>query len=81
MSSQIKTHRFDNGLILLAEIMPWLESAAFSMLLPVGAAHDPTDRAGLGGLACEMALRGAGPRDSREFILALEDPGSTRGSG
>jgi predicted Zn-dependent peptidase len=79
VSSQITTHRFDNDLVLVAEVMPWLESAAFSLLLPIGAAYDPSDRAGLSGLTCEMSLRGAGERDSHEFIEALEDLGVERG--
>ena len=56
----IHSHTFDNGLVLVAEPMENLQSAAFSFLVPVGAAYDPSDRAGLSNLTCEMALRGCG---------------------
>jgi len=46
--------------------------------VPVGCAHDPADRGGLAGFVCEMALRGAGPRDSRMFITDLDNLGVER---
>jgi predicted Zn-dependent peptidase len=58
--------------------MGWLQSAAFTFLAPAGCAHDPADRAGLSSFACEMALRGAGSRDSRQFILDLDNLGVER---
>ena len=63
---------FDNGLVLLAEPMLWLESAAFALLVPAGCNYDPLDRLGLANLACEMVQRGCGTRDSRQFINDLE---------
>jgi predicted Zn-dependent peptidase len=74
----IHTHRFDNGLVLVAEPMDWLESAAFTVLVPAGCVHEPPDRGGLSGFTCEMALRGAGPRDSRQFINDLDCLGVER---
>ena len=74
----IHTHRFDNGLVLLAEPMDWLESAAFTILVPAGCIHEPPTRSGLSGFTCEMALRGAGPRDSRQFINDLDCLGLER---
>ncbi|NIL98762.1 MAG: insulinase family protein [Planctomycetales bacterium] len=60
---------------LVAEPMMWLESVAFTFLVPVGAVYDTAERSGLSNLTCEMALRGCGGRDSREFIQALEELG------
>jgi len=40
--------------------------------------HDPADRSGLSGFTCEMTLRGAGSRDSRQFILDLDNLGVER---
>jgi predicted Zn-dependent peptidase len=74
----IFSHTYSNGLVLLAEPMSWLQSAAFTFLTPTGCVHDPIDRAGLSGFTCEMALRGAGPRDSRQFILDLDNLGVER---
>ncbi len=52
--------------------MDWLESAAFSLLVPAGCSRDPDDRLGLASLTCEMAQRGCGSRDSRQFVSDLE---------
>jgi predicted Zn-dependent peptidase len=75
----IYSHTYPNGLALVAEPMAGLESAAFTFLLPAGCVHDPDDRGGLSSFTCEMALRGAGPRDSRQFILDLDNLGVERG--
>jgi predicted Zn-dependent peptidase len=78
VKEKIFTHKYSNGLVLLAEPMPWLQSAAFTFLVPSGSVYDPHDRGGLGGFTCEMALRGAGKRDSRQFILDLDALGVER---
>jgi predicted Zn-dependent peptidase len=75
----IHSHIFDNGLTLVAEPMTWLESVAFTCLVPLGAAYDPPGRSGLSNLTCEMALRGCGQYDSRQFIEALEELGVESG--
>lgn len=71
-NQSIHHHTFDNGLVLLAEPMSWLESAAFALLVPAGCNYDPDGRLGLANLACEMVQRGCGSRDSRQFINDLE---------
>jgi len=68
----IKHHVFDNGLILIGEDMPWLESAAFSISIPAGCQHDPAEKIGLAGFTSEMVQRGCGERNSREFVESLE---------
>ena len=65
-------HVFDNGLVLIAEPMQWLESAAFSIVVPAGSALDPEDRLGLGNFTSEMVQRGCGRRDSHQFVEDLE---------
>lgn len=72
MKETIHQHTFANGLTLLAEEMPWLESAAFSFLVPAGAIYDPADRLGLGNFLCDMVERGAGEYSSRAYVEALE---------
>lgn len=79
MKQTFHNHTYENGLVLVAEAMPSLESAAFSILVPAGCSHDPADRLGLATMTCEMALRGAGPRDSRQFVEDLENLGVQRG--
>lgn len=79
-STQVQTHALANGLVLLAEPMPWLESAAFSLLVPVGSAHDPPDRLGLASFVSEMIQRGCGARSSRQFVEDLDNLGVSRSS-
>ena len=55
--------------------MRWLQSAAFSFLVPAGCVNEPASRLGLASLTCEMTLRGAGPRDNRQFVLDLDNLG------
>ncbi|MCA9141974.1 MAG: insulinase family protein [Planctomycetales bacterium] len=72
MANQVFSQQFENGLTLLAEPMDWLESAAFTLLIPAGADRDPKQFAGLSNFVCEMAQRGCGSRSSRQFIEDLE---------
>ena len=78
-SSQIEQHTYANGLVLLAETMPGVQSAAFTLLLPAGAAYESADGPSLSGgaatMAAEWITRGAGPRDSRELLTALDNLG------
>jgi predicted Zn-dependent peptidase len=71
--------QFDNGLVLLGEPLSGFQSAAFHFLLSAGCAYDEPQQAGLASLTCEMMLRGAGSRDSRQLITDLENLGVERG--
>lgn len=71
--------QFDNGLVLLGEPSLDFQSAAFHMLLPAGCAFDAPEQAGLASLTCEMMMRGAGDRNSRQLIADLEELGVERG--
>jgi predicted Zn-dependent peptidase len=77
--STIEQHIFANGLVLLAEQMPDVQSAAFTMLLPAGVAYEGAEGLDLGGgaatMAAEWITRGAGTRDSRELLTALDNLG------
>lgn len=75
MQEQIYHHQFDNGLTLVAQAMPWLESAAFSIAVPAGCRFDPAEKQGLANFVCEMVQRGAGKYNSREFIEVLDSYG------
>ena len=72
-------HQFDNGLVLLAEPIPSMQSAALTLMTPCGYSTEPADRLGLSGMVCDMVLRGAGDRDSRALINDLENLGVERG--
>jgi predicted Zn-dependent peptidase len=78
--SQIVTRTLRCGMPLIVETMPGVRSAAFSWLLPAGAAYDPAPLEGLSTLTCELLLRGAGPRNSREHADAADRLGAGRGT-
>lgn len=69
---RIESHRLSNGLTIVGEIMPWLESAAFSFSVPAGCQNDPADKLGLANFVCEMVQRGCGEFDSRQYIEKME---------
>ena len=77
-SDNLFSHEYANGLILVAEEMPWLESAAVSFLVPSGTAREPVGKGGLAGFTCETILRGAGQRDNRQLILDFDNLGIER---
>lgn len=73
--SLVHSQTFSNGLVLLAEEMPGLQSAAFSFLIPAGAAFERADRAGTASMLAEWITRGAGKRDSRAILSDLDNLG------
>ncbi len=78
-ASTIQQHTYPNGLVLVAETMTGVQSAAFTLLLPAGAAYESALGLNLKGgaatMAAEWITRGAGPRDSRELLTALDNLG------
>ncbi len=75
---EVYQHVFPNGLTLLAERMEHVRSAALNFLVPAGCVYDPPDQLGIAALLADLLTRGAGPRDSRELTLALDNLGLDR---
>ncbi len=75
MKQTLFSTTLDNGIVLLGESLPGLESVAIAFHAPAGAVHDGSGRCGLATLSGEMMLRGAGERSSREVVDALEGSG------
>lgn len=75
----IRSQTFPNGLVLLAESMPGVKSAAFTFLVPAGVIHEPANRGGIASMVAEWIMRGAGRRDSRELLIALDNLGVSHG--
>ena len=73
-------HTFENGLTLLAERMPGMQSAAMSLLVPAGSATDPVDRSGSASVLTDLVLRGAGDRDNKQLTDHLDGLGLQRSS-
>lgn len=80
MGERYFQHTFANGLTLLGEKMPGMQSAAMTFLVPAGAAGDPVDRSGSATVLSDLVLRGAGARDSRQLTDYLDRLGLQRSS-
>ena len=80
MSERYFQHTFPNGLALLGEKMPGMQSAAMTLLLSAGSATDPVDRLGSATVLSDLVLRGAGERDSRQLTDYLDSLGLQRSS-
>src|SRR3954467_3929406 len=59
--------------------MPGVQSAAFTLLLPAGAAYEDAGGGGAATMLSEWITRGAGDRDSRELLSALDNLGVSHG--
>lgn len=81
MSEPFHSHRFPNGLTLVAEPLDLVRSAAFQFLVPAGAVLDAPGFEGTAYLLEGLSYRGAGSRNSREFSDALDGLGIHRGGG
>ncbi|MEN0110818.1 MAG: pitrilysin family protein [Planctomycetota bacterium] len=74
-----KSLALPNGMVLVGEPSDRFRSAAITLMPPAGCRYDPVERLGLANLACEMALRGAGDRDSHQLVDDLDALGVERG--
>jgi predicted Zn-dependent peptidase len=74
-------HQFSNGLTLLAEKMPAVQSAAMALLIPAGSVNDPADGVGTATVLGDLVLRGAGKRDSKTLTNYLDSLGLQRSAG
>lgn len=77
----IETHTLDNGLTVVIEPMSDVQSAAFALMVPAGSNYDPSRQNGSAAVLCELLMRGAGNRDSKELSAALDDLGLQRNEG
>ncbi len=75
MKQTIHTTSLANGIVVLGEELPDLESVAIAFHVAAGGVYDGSGRCGLASLTGEMMLRGAGDRDSRRLIEDLEQAG------
>jgi predicted Zn-dependent peptidase len=78
VGEQVYQHTLPNGLVLLAERMEHVRSAAMNFLVPAGSAFDPPGKLGVATVLAALITRGAGSRDSRELTLALDNLGVDR---
>lgn len=67
-----------NGLTVVAEPIPGVQSLAMTLLTPAGLASQPIDKQGVAPLLAEMVCRGAGGKSAREHSDALDTLGVQR---
>src|SRR5512135_746968 len=79
VAPQQQQFEFPNGLVLVAEAIPGVQSAAFTLLLSAGAAYESPQGAGAATMLSEWIMRGAGGRDSRDLLGALDNLGVSHG--
>lgn len=69
----------DNGLTVVVEAMPEVQSASFALLIPAGSACDPPGQGGVASVLCDWMSRGAGTRDNRTYSAELDRLGLQQG--
>jgi len=80
MEQWIDKYVLPNGMVLLGEPMAGVESVAFDIMLPAGAAWMPSGCSGAANVISDWLFRGAGSRDSRQLGDALDGLGLHRSS-
>ena len=78
MTQVIHQFQLTNGLTVLFEPMPDVQSAAFSLLLPAGATRELPKRCGTASILSEMLNRGADGLSARDLCAALDNLGLQR---
>jgi len=79
MAEKFDKHVLKNGMVLLGEPMEAVESVAFDLMLPAGAAHLPEGCCGAASVIVDWIFRGAGDRNSRQLSDAIDGLGLVRG--
>ncbi|MBN1457337.1 MAG: insulinase family protein [Sedimentisphaerales bacterium] len=80
MPEKLDKHTLNNGMVVLGEPMENVASASFNFLLQCGASTLPEGCCGASNLITDWLFRGAGKRDSRQLVDALDGLGLHRNS-
>ncbi len=80
LSFQIMSNQLilPNGFTLLGDPIMEFQSVAFAVTVRAGSAWDPVGKYGMAAFICEMMLRGAGNRDTRQFLEDIDRIGIDR---
>ncbi|HQZ69320.1 MAG TPA: insulinase family protein, partial [Planctomycetaceae bacterium] len=81
MSLSPETFRLSNGLLVVVEPMPDVQSAAMTLLVPSGGVRDVGGKCGTAAILTEMFVRGAGGLSARELSAAMDNLGLQRSVG
>ena len=80
MAERLDKRILDNGMVVLGEPIANIASAAFVFLVPSGAATLPDGCCGAGAVITDWLFRGAGEKNSRQLVDALDGLGLHRAS-
>jgi predicted Zn-dependent peptidase len=80
MAENFDKYILKNGLVIVGERMPSVESAAFEFMMPAGAAQLPEGACGAANVIEDWIFRGAGNKNSRQLGDALDGLGLHRSS-
>lgn len=78
MPEKYDKHILKNGMVILGHPMSNVASVAFTLLLPAGPAQLPAGCCGAAAVISDWIFRGAGSRDSKQLIDALDSLGAHR---
>lgn len=70
-----KIFEFDNGLTLIVENIPDVNSSAFTIYIPTGTVREPKEKPGLANITTEFFSKGAGSYDSKTLSEECEKIG------
>jgi predicted Zn-dependent peptidase len=76
LTETFHSQTLENGVVLLAQHMPQVKSAAVSILVPGGSSGDPENMSGSASASTEWLMRGAGDRNTRQLDEALDNLGA-----
>ncbi len=68
-------HRLANGVRVLADPLPGLESLAVTVVIDAGARNESPETGGWAHLLEHMVFKGAGERSARDIVEAVEGEG------
>ena len=78
MPQSTQSFRLANGLLVIIEPMPDVQSAALNLLVPAGGVYDAVGCCGTAAILTEMFTRGAGGLSAREQSAAMDNLGLQR---
>lgn len=77
-NQKFDTFQLPNGLRVVVQHMPGVQSAAMTLMVPAGGVHDPAGASGTAAILSEMFPRGAGKLTARELASAMDNLGLQR---
>lgn len=75
---EFQTLTLPNGLRVIVQPMPGVQSAALSLMIPAGAIHDSPGRLGTTAILADMLTRGAGEYSARDLSSRMDNIGLQR---